>query len=64
MEPHVLCRRVYFLSQNLESLPFATPHLVHLLIEAAIDGHSKEVEVYDNVIHKPKPPLLPPRGLL
>ena len=51
MEPHILRLRIHLLFQDAESLSLASPHLAHLLVEATIDRHSQEVEIYDDVIH-------------
>ena len=51
MEPHVLRLWIHLLSQDAESLSLALPHLAHLLVEATINRHTQEVEIYDDVIH-------------
>ena len=51
MEPYILRIRIDFLPQDAEGLALTTPHLTHLLIEAAVDGHSQEIEVYNQVVN-------------
>ena len=38
MEPYILCRGIYFLLQQFNSLALATPHLAHLRAEKAANG--------------------------
>ena len=51
MKPHILRLRVYFLPQDAERFTLTTPHLAHLLVEATVDRHTQEVEIYDDVVH-------------
>ena len=51
MEPYIVCLRVHLLAQHPEGVALATPHLAHLLVELAGDGHAQKVEINDEVIH-------------
>ena len=53
VKPHVLCLRVNFLLEDAECLALTTPHLTHFLVEATVDRHTKQVKIYEDVIHYP-----------
>ena len=53
MEPHVLRAGVYLLSEHTEGVALTAPHLTHLLVEATVDRHTQEIEIYDEVVDHP-----------
>ena len=40
MEPYVAGLGIYLLAEHTDGIAFATPHLLDLLVEKAVDGYS------------------------
>ena len=51
VEPHILGIGVDLLAQDLKCLALTKPHLTYLLIEAAINSHSKKIQIYYKVVN-------------
>ena len=43
MKPHIPGIGIHFLAQHIECIAFAFPHLLHFLVEEAVDKYSNLV---------------------